>query len=392
MLSSGFARLSATSRASTQRRPVNGWTACPVPRLAMALTLVLATGGCSQQPRPIFEEPQSAIAWPPAPAPPRIRYVGQLSSSADLKPRTRPFQAIGDFFLGAEEPKPLYGPRTVICSQDGNRVWVADPGGRCLHLFDLQDRSYKKIEEAGGAKLLSPVGMCPGPEGSIFACDSENAAIYRFAERTGAMLGLMQIAEDVRRPVALSYDSRTNELFVVDVIAHNIKVLDLQGRLLRVIGQRGDGRGEFNYPCDIADDGNIIWVVDTGNHRVQGLTHAGEPIFAFGQAGDAPGDLALPKGIAIDSDGHAYVVDGRFENVQIFDRTGDLLLFFGEEGTGPGEFWLPAGIFIGPNDRIWICDSYNRRVQVFDRLKPPQETESVNAPTLQPSRKSEAKP
>ena len=94
----------------------------------------------------------------------------------------------------------------------------------------------------------------------------------------------------------------------------------------------------------------------------------------FGRVGDAPGDLALPKGVAVDSQGHLYVVDARFENVQIFDREGRLLLSFGEEGNAPGEFWLPSGIHVDSTDRIWVCDSYGRRVQVFDFINTRDQT------------------
>jgi hypothetical protein len=166
--------------------------------------------------------------------------------------------------------------------------------------------------------------------------------------------------------VALYYDSAAQELFVVDAAAHDIKVLAPDGRLRRIIGRRGRGPGEFNFPCDIAENDGLIWIVDAGNNRIQGLTRNGLAAVVFGTAGDAPGDLALPKSLAFDSDGNLYVVDARFENVQIFDQTGRLLLFFGREGIGPGEFWLPAGICIDPFDRIWICDTYNGRLQVFD--------------------------
>jgi len=86
----------------------------------------------------------------------------------------------------------------------------------------------------------------------------------------------------------------------------------------------------------------------------------------IGAHGDRPGYFSHPKGIAIDGEGHLYVVDAHFEAVQIFRTDGTVLLSFGEEGTGPGQFWLPAGIHIDVNDRIWIADSYNRRIQVFD--------------------------
>lgn len=328
--------------------------------------LVLASVGCAPKIQPIFDAPIPPVTWPPAPAPARVRYVGQLRSSEDLKPPRNAFQAIGEFLVGAEAPKPLYGPRSLVCTADARRLWIADPGGRCLHGLDLGDRSYKKIRKAGSTPLLSPVDVCLGPADVIYVCDSESIDIHQFSAVTGGFLGSLRLPEEIGRPAAVSFDADAQELYVVDVSRHDIKVLDREGRLLRILGRRGLGPGEFNFPSDVVVDGNVIWVVDTGNQRVQSLTPAGEPIATFAQAGDAPGDLALPKGIALDRDGHVYVVDARFENVQIFDRSGRLLLMFGEEGREPGEFWLPAGIFIDGNNRIWVCDSYNARVQVFE--------------------------
>lgn len=76
----------------------------------------------------------------------------------------------------------------------------------------------------------------------------------------------------------------------------------------------------------------------------------------------------MPKGLALDSDGHIYVVDALFDAVQIFDRQGQYLLTFGERGLDPGQFWLPGGIFIDPQDRIYVADSYNQRIQIFEYL------------------------
>ena len=331
--------------------------------------LLLAMAGCAAKLKPIFEERRSALVWPPGPARPRIRYVGQLRTSTDLKPRPKPLQAIGDLLVGKKKPEPFYGPRAAICTSGGTRLWVADPGGRCLHLLDLNDRVYKKVERVGGSRLISPVGLAAGPEGSVYVCDSESVAIHRLSADSGVWLESLRLPEDLQRPVALMYDEAAGELWVVDVIGHDIKVLGRDGSLRRIIGRRGNAPGEFNFPCDVTADGDRIWVVDAGNHRVQALSRQGEPVISFGQAGDATGDLALPKAVAVDSDGHLYVVDARFENIQVFDRSGRLLLVFGEEGTGPGEFWLPAGIFVDEKDRIWICDSYNRRVQVFEYIR-----------------------
>ena len=311
-----------------------------------------AFGACRATPQPIFEEVLPAIVWPPAPQPARIHYIGELRTSDDLKPVGRPLDRIGQLFLGKRAPAPLYGPRAVVCTKDGHRVWVADPGGRCMHLFNLDRRTYLRVDQVGGNPLLSPVGVCMGPPGSIYVCDSEQVAVYRLGDRDGELLDVLRIPEELQRPAALYYDERADELFVVDVTAHDVKVLSQAGELLRVVGRRGSAPGEFNFPSAIAADNEKLWIADSGNHRVQAISRSGEPLVSFGQAGDAPGDLALPKSVALDPDGHVYVVDGRFENIQIFEPDCRLLLFFGEEGTGPGQFWLPGGIFIEPTVRI----------------------------------------
>jgi len=330
------------------------------------LLLLLVATGCSQALQPIFEQHEPELVWPPAPAPARIRYVGQLATAADLKPPPQFFEGLATLLAGEKKVESLYGPRSAVTVDDGRRMWVADAGGRRLVMFDLEARTLLTVTRAGKTPLLTPVDVCAGPQGSIYVCDSEAEAVYRFRGSDGAFEAVLQTPEELARPVAVYYDAETGELLVADAVMHDIKVLAPDGRLKRILGRRGERPGEFNFPTDLVVAGGVIWVADAGNNRVQGITPAGEPVAAFGSAGDAPGDLALPKGIAADRDGHLYVVDARFENVQIFDRRGALLLFFGQEGAGPGEFALPAGIHIDARNRIWVCDSYNGRVQAFD--------------------------
>lgn len=340
----------------------------------LCMLIVFSSGACRTLPKPVFDESAAPLVWPPPPQPARIRYVGQLATSGDLKASRSGLENIGRLFIGKKPPSPLYGPRAVVVTGDGERVWVADPGGRCLHLFDLKCRTYLRLDKLGEKRLMTPVGACVGSGGTIFVCDSEANSVYRLGDRDGRLPETLRVPDELQRPVAMYYDPHTDELYVVDVTGHDVKVLGAGGELLRVIGRRGSGPGEFNFPSAITADENHLWIADSGNHRVQQITRSGEAVAAFGQAGDAPGDLAMPKSVALDPAGHLYVVDGRFENIQIFDREGRLLLFFGEEGSGPGQFWLPGGIFIEPSGRIWVCDSYNRRLQIFQYLP---ESESV---------------
>ena len=89
----------------------------------------------------------------------------------------------------------------------------------------------------------------------------------------------------------------------------------------------------------------------------------------FGKPGNASGYFARSKGIACDSYGHIFIVDGLFHNVQIFDKDGNFLERFGQQGHGPGEFWMPTGIYIDKKNTIYIADTYNSRIQIFQLEK-----------------------
>ncbi len=347
-----------------------------------AFMMILA--GCSSVAGPLLETPADGPRWPPPPEQARIVWVGEIATSEDLKPARGALESLGDFLFGGDDPESMSGPRTVVRSRDGNRLWVTDPGARSLHRIDLAARSHEEFRALGESPLMSPVGLALGPENTIHVCDSGTGRIWRIDDSSGEVLLLVESPTDIARPVALAWKEATHELWVLDGGAHDIKVLAPDGGLARRLCRRGTGRGELNFPCAIWAGPDLVWVADAGNQRVQGLDAQGAAEVIIGRAGDAPGDLALPKGVAVDSDGHIYIVDARFENVQVFDRQGRLLIVFGREGQGPAEFWLPGGIHIDAHDRIWICDSFNRRIQVFE-YQPLVESGSITGDMLEAS-------
>jgi len=64
-------------------------------------------------------------------------------------------------------------------------------------------------------------------------------------------------------------------------------------------------------------------------------------------------------------------VDGLLDAIQIFDPSGRLLLVFGGRGTRPGRFWLPADVALDGQGHVFVVDSYNQRVQIF-AYRPPE--------------------
>jgi uncharacterized protein (TIGR03663 family) len=76
--------------------------------------------------------------------------------------------------------------------------------------------------------------------------------------------------------------------------------------------------------------------------------------------------LRDPKGIAVDSEGRVYVVDGTNANVTVFNRDGSVARTWGRKGVGDGEFTEPWGIAVASDGSVFVADTWNHRIQKFD--------------------------
>jgi DNA-binding beta-propeller fold protein YncE len=333
----------------------------------LAPVALLLVAGCGHDAGVIFPPLVAAPQWPSAPEQPRIRYVGQLTGSRDLKPAVSAFQAFGSAVFGGASNDHSFQSPMAICTDGADRVFVADSADHVVHVLDLKSRAYQRWAPTG-RQMLTPVGLAYDANGRrLLVSDSGAATIFIFS-LDGKYLGEFASGQ-VKRPCGLAVDPRNGRVFVADVATHQVVVLSPAGDVIERLGARGASPGQFNYPTNVAIDGQgRLYVSDSLNFRIQQFSTDLEPTRQIGSHGDMPGYFAEPKGVAIDPDGHLYVVDAQFEAVELFNDTGNLLLDFGEEGHAPGEFWLPCGIFIDGNGRIWVADSYNHRVQVFDYL------------------------
>jgi sugar lactone lactonase YvrE len=334
--------------------------------LATSLAVLLLSWGCDRDSRrPASTDAPAELTWPAAPAPPRIRFVRAVGGPADLGIRPSLWERIGGVLAG-RDPQSFVRPTGVAWRDEV--LYVADPGSPALWILDGRAGRSRRIAEAGGHPLVSPVAVALAPGRQVFLADSALGRVFRLDE-AGRTVGAMA-DPGLRRPAGLAYDAARDRLYVADSGAHRVSVFGGSGQLVGHIGRRGTAPGEFNFPTHlaVAPDGALL-VTDALGYRVQRIGPDGQPVGHFGRHGNTAGDFASPKGVALDSEGHVYVVEALFDAIQIFDGAGRYLLGFGERGPGRGQFSLPGGLFIDPQDRIYVGDSYNRRVQVFQYLR-----------------------
>jgi DNA-binding beta-propeller fold protein YncE len=286
-----------------------------------------------------------------------------FTGAEDLGIKKRFLQRLRVFVSGRSEER-LVRPMAVVESP-GDRYFVADPGVRGVHLFDLRRGRYRLIRRENGDPLPSPVGLAAGLVGEVYVVDSRLAALYMIEPR-GEVALKVPLDALISQPTGVALDKPSGRIYLVDTGSHEVKIFARDGALLRRVGGRGIGAGKFNYPT-------MIWMTDAGeflvsdslNFRTQVFDAEGNFLRQFGAAGDSAGFQPQSKGIATDSHGHVYVVDSTLHAVQIFDSSGTFLYRLGLRGDGAGEFLLPTGIFIGERDTIYVADSYNSRIQVF---------------------------
>lgn len=320
--------------------------------------MMILIGACT----PALQQPSIngqdlELVWPDPPQQARIRYLYSLHEPEDIGIRPGAFARFLQIFAGKERQGML---RPYAVAADDELICVVDPGLGVVHLYMTKQSKYEVIRDAGGERLMSPVGISLGPE-FIYVADSVAGKVFVF-DREGIH---RQTMTGLTRPTGITFHPGSQLLYVADTIENRIVVFDSDGGQQNTFGQRGMTAGEFNYPTTLAIRANSLFVNDTMNHRIQIFTLDGVPNTSFGEIGDSSGQFALSKGIGMDAQGHVYVADAMSNYIQIFDQDGRFLLAFGGMGEAPGQFRLPAGVFVDGN-KIFVADTENRRVQVFE--------------------------
>ena len=258
----------------------------------------------------------------------------------------------------------LVRPQTGIVDSRG-RILVTDGGNPSVFVFDEVNGSYEVWREAmSGFDFLSPVGIAEHPSGGFLVVDADIGSVFLLSP-DGAPLG--RFTTDVlMRPTGLAIDRDSGNVYVADKGASLIKVYSAEGRLLRTIGEPGDGEGQLNAPLHVHVSEDKLFVSDALNANVQVYAKDdGQPLGQIGRRGLYVGNLVRPKGVTTDSEGNVYVVESYYDHLLIYNQGGEFLLPIGGTGSEIGRFYLPAGAWSDERGRIFVADMFNARVVIF---------------------------
>jgi DNA-binding beta-propeller fold protein YncE len=311
-----------------------------LPMLGSCLLLGLLAG-CATSKK---TAPTKYTYFPPAPDEPRIQFLTSFESDAQFG-RKRSF---ADYIIGESKPSsPLVKPYGLAV-HDG-KIFVCDTVPHVVEIFDMRTMRATAFAPQGEGKLRLPINITIDQDGTRYVADAGRAQVLVFGA-DGTFLEAMGKKDEMKpTDVAISSD----RLYITDLSNHCVRVYSKVDRKMLFTIPRDaldakdakNVKGRLFSPTNLGLDEkrNRLLVSDTGASVVQIYDLEGNYLRNLGRAGLNPGSFARPKGVAVDRQGLAYVVDAATQLVQIFDTEGRLLLFFAKAGDSTqGEVILPA--------------------------------------------------
>lgn len=152
----------------------------------------------------------------------------------------------------------------------------------------------------------------------------------------------------------------TGDIAVVDTENHRIQIFNENGSFKSKFGSKGCKVDQFNYPLDIAvTTENRLVVTDSVNACVKVFTIDGQLVQMCG------GDFDFPYGVAVSYDGYFIVTDIFKHSVIILDPEGSPHHSFGEFGSGVKQFDHPYFVAVDQSKQIIVTDSGNSSIKLF---------------------------
>jgi iron(III) transport system ATP-binding protein len=208
-----------------------------------------------------------------------------------------------------------------------------------------------------GPTQPTPRSLATGPNNELAVMDTAGRILIYDAEHT--LLRQWKML-DVRfgKPEGIVW-LKDNRIVVCDTHYHRLVWFDSEGKVLRLVGQRGEGQGEFIFPVGMTKDAaENLYVCEYGGHdRVQVFSREGVWLREFGKVGIGPGEFQRASGLTW-HEGKVYVADAVNHRISIFQDNGTYvgILGTGADGKSGLELNLPYDVSLGPDNALYIVE------------------------------------
>lgn len=254
-------------------------------------------------------------------------------------------------------------PRGIALDGQGN-VYVADFRNYRIQKFDANGLFVTSWGAEGdySGQFKDPCGVAVGRDGRVYVADTFNNRVQVF---DGSGKYILRFEAGLSVPRGLAVD-RKGRILVADTGNGVVKLFSRDGKLLKAIGKRGQGKGEFESPNSVAvDSAGKVYVADTGNRRVQILDAEGNYQIEFRVEGWEQGVFNEPY-LDIDSRGDIYLTDPLRHRALRYSKDGKLIGVLKPEEAGKPLLSFPMGIAVEQDGKsLYIVDCRNHKIRNY---------------------------
>ena len=238
-----------------------------------------------------------------------------------------------------------------------NYLYIVDAGQRVVFRYDTITLEIQPIGSVGFHFVGDPGNIYVAKDRTFYIVDSVGKQVIKFDEQGNVLQTFTDLA-NLSRPIDVTVDEVTEEVYVADGSFSHIVIFNKFGKALRSVGRRGTGPGRFRAITSVSKGPDGLYVVDRLELPVQVITMDGDYKYSFGSSYQV-----FPTAIAVTEDRVAYVADKSDNTIRIY-QDAELLAVVGGTGSAPGRFRLITGLWIN-NGLLYVADSMNKRIQVM---------------------------
>lgn len=265
-------------------------------------------------------------------------------------------------------------PNDAAVAPDGT-IWVLDAQRGRIPAFRTDGSFTGVMVDTGPPRdhpgtLYGASGIDTDEDGNVYVANYGGNSVLVF-DPDGRLVSEWEV------PLPRDIDVGADRIAVTSV--SGVALLDRQGELIGLIGQRGDGPEDFDNPYGVVqDDDGTLYVADTLNRRVKAYSADGDLLWVFPESHSDSADIPsqatedepfqLPLGMVMDSAGRLVLMDAFNLQIVVLDpeKQGAVVGRYGELGSDDGLFAYPTGLaYDAARDWFVVADTENDRAQVF---------------------------